>query len=56
MITPSGSDDESCCRIDWSIKVDPVKGWVLEDLVKKFEARLDRAARRMEEALTNPEE
>ena len=55
-ITPSGSDTESGCRIDWSIKVDPVKGWVLEDLVKKFEAGLDRAARRMEEALINPEE
>lgn len=55
-ITPCGSDSESGCEIDWWINVDPVKGWVMEDLVQKFEVGLARVARRMEEALTNLEE
>jgi hypothetical protein len=47
-IVPQGADG---CVIEWSFTVDPVEGWVLDDLVKKYEVGLQRMAKRMEDAV-----
>ncbi|XP_062165349.1 lachrymatory-factor synthase [Alnus glutinosa] len=47
-ILPQGEDG---CVIEWSFTVDPVEGWVLDDLVRKYEVGLQRMAKRMEDAL-----
>ncbi|KAJ9183513.1 hypothetical protein P3X46_007356 [Hevea brasiliensis] len=39
------------CIIEWWFQVDPVEGWVLEDLVSKYEAALLLMAKRMEDHL-----
>ncbi|KAE8056627.1 hypothetical protein FH972_013381 [Carpinus fangiana] len=48
-IVPQGADG---CVIEWSFTVDPVEGWVLDDLVKKYEVvGLQCMAKRMEDAV-----
>ena len=44
--------DEEGCVIEWGFTVDPVGGWSLDDLVKKYENALGIIAKNMEEALT----
>lgn len=39
------------CLIEWSFTVDPVAGWVLDDLVHKYHVGLQRMAQRIEDAL-----
>lgn len=47
-ISPGGEDG---CVIDWSFVVDPVEGWRLEDLVRKYEVGLQLMAKKMEDAI-----
>ena len=47
-IVPQGGEG---CMIEWSFTVDKVEGWVLDDLVKKYEVGLQRMVKRMEDAL-----
>ena len=58
MIFPGGDDDQDQhgCVIEWSFIVDPVEGWTLNDLVRKYEVGLHRMAQRMEAAIQNLEE
>ncbi|CAN0907257.1 Lachrymatory-factor synthase [Linum grandiflorum] len=37
------------CLIEWGFTLDPLEGWTLDDLVKRFETVLNAAARKMEE-------
>ncbi|ESQ50322.1 hypothetical protein EUTSA_v10002295mg [Eutrema salsugineum] len=46
------SGDAEGCVIEWGFTVDPVGGWSLDDLVKKYEKALGVIAKNMEEALT----
>ncbi|KDP34166.1 hypothetical protein JCGZ_07737 [Jatropha curcas] len=41
----------SGCVIQWSFEVDHVEGWVLEDMVNKYEVALRLTAKRMEDRL-----
>ncbi|KAA8525244.1 hypothetical protein F0562_007099 [Nyssa sinensis] len=51
-IAPGGDDhDQSGCVIEWSFTVDPVEGWRLEDLEKKYEVGLQKMAKKMEDAI-----
>ncbi|XP_031277818.1 lachrymatory-factor synthase [Pistacia vera] len=43
-------ENQSGCVIEWGFTVDPVEGWVLDDLVKKYDMGLQRMAKRMEDA------
>ncbi|KAK2991819.1 hypothetical protein RJ640_006379 [Escallonia rubra] len=45
-IVPGGGDG---CVMEWYFAVDPVEGWKLEDLVKKYEEGLQGMAKKMEE-------
>ncbi|VFQ60479.1 unnamed protein product [Cuscuta campestris] len=38
------------CAIEWWFEVDPVEGWRLEDLVKKYESGLQLMAKKMEDS------
>lgn len=49
-IVPQGDQG---CMIEWSFTVDKVEGWVLDDLVKKYEVGLQRMVKRMEDALAS---
>ncbi|CAL5359172.1 unnamed protein product [Camellia sinensis] len=42
-IVPRGGGDgkDEGCVIEWSVTVDPVEGWRLEDLVKRYQLVLD---------------
>ncbi|KAL3746787.1 hypothetical protein ACJRO7_015687 [Eucalyptus globulus] len=44
--------DEGGCTIEWSFTVDPVEGWVLEDLVRKYEVGLQGMGRKMEDSIS----
>ncbi|CAN1161853.1 Lachrymatory-factor synthase [Linum perenne] len=37
------------CLIEWGFRVDPVEGWTVDDLVKRYETVLIAAARKMED-------
>lgn len=50
-IVPQGEEGQDGCVIEWSFTVDPVEGWVLGDLVRKYETGLQRMAQRMEDAV-----
>lgn len=52
-ILPGDHDCQHGCVIEWSFTVDPVVGWVLDDLVNKYHVGLQRMAQRMEDALAN---
>ncbi|KAF3446391.1 hypothetical protein FNV43_RR11570 [Rhamnella rubrinervis] len=52
-ILPGDHDCQHGCVIEWSFTVDPVVGWVLDDLVNKYHVDLQRMAQRMEDALAN---
>ena len=41
------------CVIDWRFTVDPVEGWVLDDLVSRYHAGLQLMAEKMEDAIAN---
>ncbi|KAH7524162.1 lachrymatory-factor synthase [Ziziphus jujuba] len=41
------------CVIEWSFTVAPVDGWVLDDLVGKYQVGLQSLAQRMEDAFAN---
>ncbi|KAK7320803.1 hypothetical protein VNO77_30620 [Canavalia gladiata] len=45
------TDDDSSdgCMLEWSFAVDPVEGWVLEDLVGKYHVGLQLMAKKMED-------
>ncbi|KAJ8751185.1 hypothetical protein K2173_016366 [Erythroxylum novogranatense] len=56
MIVPGVSDGhEEGCVIEWSFVVDPVEGWVFEDLVEKYEVGLKSMAKKMEDRALNLE-
>ena len=42
-------DDSNGCLLEWSFAVDPVKGLVLEDLVRKYHVGLQLMALKMED-------
>ncbi|KAF8008070.1 hypothetical protein BT93_K1909 [Corymbia citriodora subsp. variegata] len=50
-IVPANGDGEGGCVIEWSFAVDPVEGWALEDLVRKYEVGLQAMAKKMEDSL-----
>lgn len=50
-IVPQGDEGQAGCVIEWSFTVDPVEGWVRDDLVRRYEVGLQRMAKRMEDAL-----
>ncbi|XP_048436110.1 lachrymatory-factor synthase-like [Pyrus x bretschneideri] len=51
-IVPRGDiDGRDGCVIEWSITVDPVEGWVFGDLVRKYEAGLQKMSNRIEDAI-----
>lgn len=51
-VVPVGDvDGQDGCLIEWSITVDPVEGWGLDDLVKKYELGLLSMSKRMEDAV-----
>ncbi|KAI6680024.1 hypothetical protein NL676_033905 [Syzygium grande] len=52
-VGPSDGDGEGGCTIKWSFAVDPVEGWVLENLVRKYEVGLQGMAKKMEDSLGN---
>ncbi|EEF45862.1 uncharacterized protein LOC8275674 [Ricinus communis] len=47
-IVPAGVGNG--CVIEWSFQVDPVKGYVLDDLIKKYERALQVIGKRMEDS------
>jgi hypothetical protein len=48
-IVPQGDEgDQDGCMIEWSFTVNKMEGWVLDDLVRKYEVGLQRMAKRME--------
>lgn len=53
-ILPRGEDEG--CVIEWGFTVNPVGGWSLDDLVKKYEKALGIIAKNMEDALTRSRE
>ncbi|XP_058223625.1 lachrymatory-factor synthase-like [Rhododendron vialii] len=56
-IVPTGDDGQDLgCVIEWSFSVEPVEGWVLEDLVKKYEYGLQGMAKKMEDAIRSTEQ
>ncbi|KAF8008068.1 hypothetical protein BT93_K1907 [Corymbia citriodora subsp. variegata] len=52
-VVPGEREDEGGCTIEWSFAVNPVEGWVLEDLVRKYEVGLQGMARKMEDSFGN---
>lgn len=50
-IVPEGANGQDGCVIEWGFNVDPVEGWALDDLVRKYEVGLQRMAERMEDAV-----
>ncbi|KAI4379927.1 hypothetical protein MLD38_006164 [Melastoma candidum] len=44
------ADDGDGCVLEWSFAVDPVEGWSLMDMVKRYEVGLQGMARKMEAA------
>ncbi|KAH7846025.1 hypothetical protein Vadar_008860 [Vaccinium darrowii] len=44
-------EDDQGCIIEWSFSVEPVEGWVLEDLVKAYENGLQGMAKNMEDGM-----
>ncbi|XP_010049130.2 lachrymatory-factor synthase [Eucalyptus grandis] len=51
-VIPGDGDGEGGCTIEWSFTVDPVEGWVLEDLVRKYEVGLQGMGRKMEDSIS----
>ncbi|CAL5359173.1 unnamed protein product [Camellia sinensis] len=53
-IVPGGGGDgkDEGCVIEWSVTVDPVEGWRLEDLVKRYQLALESMAEKMEDDLS----
>ena len=48
-IVPQGDEgDQDGCMIEWSFTINKMEGWVLDDLVRKYEVGLQRMAKRME--------
>lgn len=47
----SPADTDHGCIIEWSFVVDPVKGWRVEDLLRKYQLGLESMAKKMEEAV-----
>lgn len=45
-------DDEGCV-IHWHFELDPMEGWVLEDLVSKYDLGLQRMAAKIEDHFAN---
>lgn len=41
--------DERGCVIEWNFSLDPLEGWVMEDLVRKYDVGLQRMATKMED-------
>ena len=54
-IVPEVNDvgQQDGCIIDWQFTVDPVEGWVLDDLVSKYHVGLQLMAKKMEDAIAN---
>ncbi|EXB93401.1 hypothetical protein L484_010729 [Morus notabilis] len=51
---PGDDHDHQCgCAIEWSFTVDPVEGWALDDLVRKYEEGIQRMAQKMEASFGN---
>ncbi|XP_027332303.1 lachrymatory-factor synthase-like [Abrus precatorius] len=48
------TDDSDGCMLEWSFAVDPVEGWVFEDLVGKYHVGLQFMAQKMEEEIASP--
>ncbi|XP_022730601.1 lachrymatory-factor synthase-like [Durio zibethinus] len=46
-----GHDHQDGCVIEWSFTVDPVEGWQLDDMKKKYEVGLQGLAKRIEDAI-----
>jgi len=46
-------DDSNGCLLEWSFAVDPVKGLVLEDLVRKYHVGLQLMALKMEDEIVS---
>ncbi|KAJ7965926.1 lachrymatory-factor synthase [Quillaja saponaria] len=54
VVPGSGSvDGQDGCVIEWFITVDPVDGWTIEDLMRKYEVGLQRMAKKMEDEIVN---
>ncbi|KAL8111302.1 lachrymatory-factor synthase-like [Apium graveolens] len=49
-VSPAGAADHGC-MIEWSFVVDPVNGWRVEDLLRKYQLGLESMAMKMEEAV-----
>ncbi|KAL6980090.1 hypothetical protein U1Q18_021739 [Sarracenia purpurea var. burkii] len=56
IIPGAGDGHDEGCMIEWLLTVDPVEGWRLEDLVKKYESGLQGMAKKMEDALGRSEQ
>ncbi|KAG8375613.1 hypothetical protein BUALT_Bualt10G0118600 [Buddleja alternifolia] len=46
-----GDEKRGGCAVEWWISLDPVVGWKLEDLVKKYEVGLELMVKKMEAAI-----
>lgn len=56
-IVAEGDDGQGRgCEIEWSFSVEPVEGWVLEDMVKMYENGLQGMAKKMEDAIRSTEQ
>ena len=47
-----GHDHQDGCVIEWSFTVDPVEGWKLDEMKKKFEVGLQGLAKRIEDVIS----
>ncbi|XP_030512951.1 lachrymatory-factor synthase-like [Rhodamnia argentea] len=53
-VVSNDGDGDGGCTIEWSFSVDPVEGWVREDLVREvYEAGLQGMAKKMEDSFAN---
>lgn len=49
----NGNEQGKGCIVEWSFSVDPVVGFVFDDLVKKYELGLEKMVQKMETDLGN---
>ncbi|GMY17557.1 lachrymatory-factor synthase [Fagus crenata] len=55
-IVPQGDEgDQDGCMIEWSFTINKMEGWVLDDLVRKYEVGLQHMAKRMEDGIASLE-
>ncbi|XVF48581.1 hypothetical protein PTKIN_Ptkin03bG0202000 [Pterospermum kingtungense] len=50
-IVPAGHDHQDGCVIEWSFTVDPVEGWQLDEMKKKYEVGLQSLVKRIEDVI-----